>query len=180
VNSFFICEFQKYPGYLQRTEFSVVPLKLHLLVERREVWVYATMSEKEAAVVTFLIGLLLCLGIFASYVPQHVECMLLRSADGLSIGTILISSVSCTAATLASLLGDWHAIRTTVVPRGDVGFFVRFLQTVNVCMPTFQNLMTVVVGTPTYAIYYFGFARPENINDAYRYYVALCIISSFW
>jgi hypothetical protein len=35
---------------------------------------------------------------------------------------------------------------------------------VNVCMPTFQNLMTVVVGTPTYAIYYFGFARPENIN----------------
>jgi hypothetical protein len=40
----------------------------------------------------------------------------------------------------------------------DVRLPLRILQSLNVAMPTFQNLVCVGLGIPTYAIYYFWFA----------------------
>jgi hypothetical protein len=41
---------------------------------------------------------------------------------------------------------------------------IHTLHVANVCMPTIQNLITIVAGTPTYAIYYFYFTRREGID----------------
>jgi uncharacterized protein with PQ loop repeat len=126
-----------------------------------------TMSGEEREVfINFLIGVLLCVAILASYVPQHVECMHWRSTQGLSLWTVLISSVSCAAATLSSLLGDWRSIKAATLPQDDTSFLLRLLQISNASMPTFQNLITVVAGTPTYILYYFCFARREMVTRA--------------
>jgi PQ loop repeat len=120
------------------------------------------MSEEKAIVVNFFIGCVLSAAIFVSYIPQHAECVQLRSAQGLSLWTILISSISCTFAFLSSLLSDWHAIHATGILRVNTSGMIHTLHIANACMPTIQNLVTIVAGTPTYAIYYFKFTRKEN------------------
>lgn len=116
------------------------------------------------AAVDLLIGLVICAGIIASYIPQHVQCLKLRSAKGLSLWTILICTISAVTITLASLLADWHRIQAAAVPQDDVSLQLRLLQTVNACMPTFQNLISVCFGIPFYAIYYFRFGSRDNTN----------------
>jgi uncharacterized protein with PQ loop repeat len=97
------------------------------------------MLEEREAIVNFLIGGVLCVAIIVSYVPQHVECLQLRSAQGLSLWTVLISSISCAAATLSSLLGDWHAIRAAALPRNNTSHLSRALHISNASMPTFTT-----------------------------------------
>ena len=53
------------------------------------------------------VGLGFCLGCLAVYLPQHVRCWTLRSADGLSIWTILLCTCSNVTLFLASLLEDY-------------------------------------------------------------------------
>jgi uncharacterized protein with PQ loop repeat len=122
------------------------------------------MLEEREAIVHFLIGGVLCVAIVVSYVPQHFECWQLRSAQGLSLLTLLISTFSCVAATLSSLLGDWHAIRAAALSQVSTSEFLRALHVINASMPTCQNALTVVFGTPTYVLYYFWFAHRELVT----------------
>ena len=119
--------------------------------------------------VDLLVGGILCFVILTSYIPQHVECIQLRSARGLSLWTILLSSLSCTFAFLSTLLSDFHAIRSKAVTIFDhvyedekqgTSLLVHLLFITNACMPTIQNSITIIAGTPTYAIYYFYFTPP--------------------
>lgn len=136
------------------------------------------MPEEREVIVNFLIGVVLCVAIVASYVPQHFECLQLRSSQGLSLWTILISSMSCAAATLSSLLGDWHTIRAAALSRNNKNDLLRALQISNASMPTFQNLLTVVVGTPTYALYYFWFVHRELVSPVAHSRIQVYVESS--
>jgi hypothetical protein len=130
--------------------------------------------------VHFLIGSILCCIILASYVPQHVECIQLRSAQGLSLWTILLSSTSCSFAFLSTLLSDYHNILNVGTTRyvydranHTTSLLIRTLFIANACMPTIQNAITIVVGTPTYAMYYFYFSQQrqqpnENVELLYQ------------
>lgn len=122
--------------------------------------------------VDFLIGCILCFVIFVSYIPQHVECIQLRSSKGLSLWTILLSSTSCTFAFLSTLLSDYHTIHNKGITRYDfdnanhtTSLLVRILFITNACMPTIQNLITIVAGTPTYALYYFYFSHQQQPTE---------------
>jgi PQ loop repeat len=122
--------------------------------------------------VDFLIGSILCFVILASYVPQHVECIQLRSAQGLSLWTILLSSISCSFAFLSTLLSDYHTILNKGTTHHDfdsanrsTSFLVHILFIANACMPTIQNSITIVAGTPTYAFYYFYYTQQLQQNE---------------
>jgi uncharacterized protein with PQ loop repeat len=128
------------------------------------------MSKEEQAIVPvidFTIGFILCVVILISYLPQHVDCIRSRSAEGLSLGTILISSISCTFAFLATLSSDYDTIRSaTSLPRdGGVTLITYVLHIANACMPCAQNLITIVAGTPIYAIYYFYFSSHRDYQN---------------
>jgi uncharacterized protein with PQ loop repeat len=116
-----------------------------------------------AAEVDLLVGLVICIGIIASYVPQHVQCLKLHSAEGLSLWTVLICTLSGSALTLACFLSDFFSIQDAALNQ-DVSLALRILQTMRVCMPTFQNLLSVCFGIPTYAIYYFWFSAIPRVN----------------
>ena len=127
--------------------------------------------------VDVLIGCILCFVILVSYVPQHLECIQLRSSQGLSLWTILLSSLACTFAFLSTLLSDFQTIQSKVTASYDsdssnhtASLLVRILFIVNACMPTIQNLIAIIVGTPTYAIYYFYFSQQQpNEYSELRY-----------
>lgn len=114
-------------------------------------------SALVAAVIDLLVGLVISVGIGASYLPQHVSCWKQKSAKGLSLWTVLISTVSASCMVLASLLSDYESIQAAAVNQ-DVRLPLRILRSLNAAMPTFQNLVCVGLGIPTYAIYYFWFA----------------------
>lgn len=141
--------------------------------------------------VDLLIGGILCFVILSSYIPQHVECIQLRSAQGLSLWTILLSSISCTFAFLSTLLSDYHSIHSKVVTLSNqvvnndekhgTRLLVHLLFIANTCMPTIQNSITILAGTPTYAIYYFYFTpqpQQQHINGSkHRFEVTVTVIT---
>ena len=124
--------------------------------------------------VDLLVGGILCVVILTSYIPQHLECLQLRSSQGLSLWTILLSSLSCTFAFLSTLLSDYHSIQASVTTHFDDHnddkrqqlWLIQLLFILNACMPTIQNAITIVAGTPTYAIYYFYYSQqPQQQNE---------------
>lgn len=57
-----------------------------------------------------LIGLMFCLGNIIVNIPQHYLCWKYRSAEGLSLAYILITTISDSTLFLASLVGDFDTI----------------------------------------------------------------------
>lgn len=146
----------------------------------------------------FVIGCGFLLGLILMNVPQHYQCWKHRSAEGLSLGYILICTISNVTLTLASLMGDYHIIIDVVTNATDatngmdigdlwnnteasairsllqdsVGgdsstsqsfekVLFRVFATLNACMPTMQNFMSILVGVPSLIFYYFLFSKPQ-------------------
>jgi uncharacterized protein with PQ loop repeat len=149
----------------------------------------------------FIIGCGFLLGLILQNVPQHYQCWKHRSAQGLSLGYILICTVSNVTITLASLMGDYHIIidaATNLTAAADgmdidddlwnntevsnsrsllqdgVGsdsstsrsqaleqVLFRIFATMNACMPTMQNFMSILVGVPSLIFYYFLFSKAQ-------------------
>jgi uncharacterized protein with PQ loop repeat len=138
------------------------------------------LSQWEIAVSELLVGFGFCLGILLLNLPQHYICWKYRSAEGLSLAYILICTVSSATLFLATLLGDYHVIgavasRQDILPGQIQGqaeaapplesplWILRAVSTLNACMPTLQNLLCLLVGVPSLAVYYFGYSKPEAV-----------------
>jgi uncharacterized protein with PQ loop repeat len=104
-----------------------------------------------------VVGLVICFGIVASYIPQHVACWKARSAEGLSLSTLNFCALSMTTRLLATYLGDHGSIAT------GGGMLEKFDRS----MPTLQAAITVLFTYP-YLVYYFtwgtGTRLPEQIQ----------------
>jgi uncharacterized protein with PQ loop repeat len=106
--------------------------------------------------VDVVVGLVICAGIVASYIPQHVACWKARSAEGLSLSTLNFCALSMTTRLLATYLGDHGTIAT------GSGMLEKFDRS----MPTLQAAITVLFTYP-YLVYYFTWGTtplPEQIR----------------
>jgi uncharacterized protein with PQ loop repeat len=118
-------------------------------------------------VVDLVVGLLVSSFVVASYIPQHVQCSCQRSATGLSLWTVLISTVSGVALTISSVLADWHSIEIATRHAHSKKFAITqtVLEVANLGMPMLQSLLMVCVGTPSYIVYFFRFGSSPNGVD---------------
>jgi uncharacterized protein with PQ loop repeat/cbb3-type cytochrome oxidase subunit 3 len=138
-----------------------------------------------------IVGVLFCAGIALSYVPQHVQCCRYRSSDGLSLATILVATLSCWSLLFATLLHDLprlvvflsgqcqhpqqqqQHLRGVLFGGDDVSGSSGsssshsshcWLEVLNGAMPSIQNLVGIVTGTPIYVLYYFAYSHNGNRN----------------
>jgi uncharacterized protein with PQ loop repeat len=91
-----------------------------------------------------VVGLVICAGIVASYIPQHYACWKARSAEGLSLSTLNICAISMTTRLLATYLGD----------HGTIASGNGMLEQFDRSMPTLQAAICVLLTYP-YLVYYF-------------------------
>lgn len=109
------------------------------------------------------LGVGFSLGCVLVYIPQHYRCIRQRTAEGLSIWTILLCTVSNVTLLLASLLADYDKI-IDAYHQEDVDLKLRLLRALNEATPSLQNFLSVFTGTPTYAIYYFYFTSTAVVG----------------
>jgi len=117
------------------------------------------------AALDLLLGIGFSVGCIVVYIPQHVNCWKLKSAEGLSIWTILLCTVSNVTLFLASLLEDYPKIAAACDQHNDDRALC-ILRTINESVPAFQNLLAILTGIPTYAFYYFCFGKPETTSSS--------------
>jgi uncharacterized protein with PQ loop repeat len=104
--------------------------------------------------VDVVVGLVICAGIVASYIPQHVACWKARSAEGLSLSTLNFCALSMTTRLLATYLGDHGTIAT------GSGMLEKFDRS----MPTLQAAITVLFTYP-YLVYYFTWGTAPRLPE---------------
>jgi uncharacterized protein with PQ loop repeat len=101
-----------------------------------------------------VVGLVICAGIVASYIPQHYACCKARSAEGLSLSTLNISAISMTTRLLATYLGD----------HGSIAAGNGMLEKFDRSMPTLQAATCVMLTYP-YLIYYFTWGTSAPLPE---------------
>jgi uncharacterized protein with PQ loop repeat len=135
----------------------------------RFVWIAKRRIHKIMSdIVDLVVGLLVSSFVVASYIPQHVQCLSQRSATGLSLWTVLISTVSGVALTISSVLAGWHSIEIATMQHAHSKKFATtqtVLEVANLGMPMLQSLLMVCVGTPSYVVYFFRFGSSPNGVD---------------
>jgi len=114
------------------------------------------------ATLDLALGIGFSLGCVLVYIPQHLQCIRQRTAEGLSIWTILLCTVSNVTLLLASLLADFDKINDAYHAENE-DLKLRLLHALNEATPSLQNFLSILTGIPTYAIYYFCFTS-NNTN----------------
>ena len=110
----------------------------------------------------FIIGSGFLLGIIVMNIPQHYLCIKHRSADGLSLAYILLCTISNATLFLASFANDYEWISKTISARNSTeGLLIHLLRIGNACMPSIQNLLSLLIGVPCLLVYYFWFSQPQ-------------------
>jgi uncharacterized protein with PQ loop repeat len=104
-------------------------------------------------VVDVVIGLVFCVGIVASFIPQHMACWKARSAEGLSLSTLTFAALSMTTRLLATYLGDHGSI---VASSGILEKFDKSMPS------TLQAALTVLFSYPC-LIYYFAWGARARL-----------------
>ena len=102
-------------------------------------------EELLLAVLELTVGLGICLGCFAVYVPQHVACWRHRTAIGLSLGTILLGTLSHVALLLThvvadsvKIMADYYHIHHHHHSQEDNDRTLQILNMLNAAMPSLQ------------------------------------------
>lgn len=119
--------------------------------------VLAEDCPEENSVGSIVLGSVLTVGIFLSYLPQHVAIIRSKTSDGLSLTMILLSNLSALSILLSSVLGEWDLYACCTV--------VGAAQCQRILLELYQLLVGFINLLPMYAfaIYYHPYG-PRNID----------------
>jgi uncharacterized protein with PQ loop repeat len=112
---------------------------------------------QENAVGSIVLGAVLTVGIFISYMPQHVSIIRSKTSEGVSLFMLLLSNISSLTVVLFSVVNEWDLYSCcTVVP---------FAQCQRILLELYQLLVGFVNLLPMYALaIYFHPYGPRNID----------------
>lgn len=119
--------------------------------------VIADDCPQENAVGSIVLGSVLTVGIFLSYLPQHISIIRAKTSEGLSLFMLLLSNLSALTIVLFSVVREWDTYACCTV--------VGFAQCQRILLELYQLLVGFVNLLPMYglAIYYHPFG-PRNID----------------
>ena len=119
--------------------------------------VVAADCPQENGVGSIVLGSVLTVGIFLSYIPQHVSIIRARTSEGLSLFMLLLSNLSALSIVLYSVVNEWDLFSCCTV--------VGFAQCQRILLELYQLLVGFVNLLPMYALaIYYHPSGPRNID----------------